>query len=179
MASTWNHVEWLERLSASAEAEVADAFYAKTAQAEAARVSETAAAVKLQSVWRGRMTRVLIAYWAEHALVIERVSRGHLGRQRARGERIERDLLRQRAFFNAFATAIQLRFRGFHSRKYLHNFYARKAYVTAVVQKGDEVRARLQQRLEEQVPRHHGLPMPCTPHALHPSCPTFAPHVLI
>jgi len=145
------HLDWFERLSSTAVAEVEAAFYAKTAQAEAARLSETAAAVKLQATWRGRTTRILHAYWTEHSLLVERVSRGHLGRQKARRARIERDLLRQRAYFDVFATQIQLRFRGFHSRKYLHNFYARKAYVTAVVQKGDEVRSRLQQRLEEQV----------------------------
>jgi len=142
---------WLASLRANASQEVEAAFYSHTAAAEAARGAETAAAVRLQSAWRARTTRVLIAFWAEHALLMERVSRGHLGRQLARRKRIERDLLRQRAFFDAYATAIQLRFRGFHSRKYLHNFYARKAYVTAVVQKGDEVRTRLQQRLEQQV----------------------------
>ena len=96
--------------------------------------------------------------------MVERVSRGHLGRQEMRRKRIARNLLRQRAFFDAYATAIQLRFRGFHSRKFLHNFYARKAYVTAVVQKGEEVRARLQQRLEQQVsPRTMPRPAPAPP----------------
>jgi len=151
MQSSTVDLDWLDRLQASAAAQVEEAFYAKTAHAETARVLETAAAVKLQAQWRGRTARVLLAYWGEHALLVERISRGHLGRQEARRERIRRDLQRQKAYFDAFATAIQLRFRGFHSRKYLHNFYARKAYVTAVVQKGDEVRARLQQRLEEQV----------------------------
>ena len=84
------------------------------------------------------------------------MTRGHLGRQVTRRKRIERDLIRQRAFFDSYATCIQLRFRGFHSRKFLHNFYARKAYVTAVVQKGDEVRSRLAQRLEQQVAEKTG-----------------------
>lgn len=142
---------WLEGMRVNAAAEVEAAFYEKTAAAEAARERETAASVRLQSAWRARTTRVLIAYWTEHALEVERVTRGHLGRQVTRRLRIERDLLRQRAFFDAYATCIQLRFRGFHSRKFLHNFYARKAYVTAVVQKGDEVRSRLAQKLEQQV----------------------------
>ena len=167
-------VSWLQGLQERAFSEVETQFYAQTAAAEAARPAETKACVKLQSTWRGRTTRMLIAYWAEHALVCERVSRGHLGRQVARRHRIARDLLRQRAFFDAFATAIQQRFRGYHSRKYLHNFYARKAYVTAVVQKGDEVRARLQQRLEQQVRSsasnsEPSAPPPCSaPHSVLP-----------
>jgi len=136
---------------AAAAAEIEAMFYARTVEAEVARPAETRATVRLQSAWRGRTTRILIAYWAEHAAFIERVARGHLGRQVARRRFNQLELVRQRTFFDAFATAIQLRFRGYHSRKYLHNFYARKAYVTAVVQKGDAVRAQLQQRLEQQV----------------------------
>ena len=102
-------VSWLQSLQERAFSEVETQFYAQTAAAEAARPAETKACVKLQSTWRGRTTRMLIAYWAEHALVCERVSRGHLGRQVARRHRIARDLLRQRAFFDAFATAIQQR----------------------------------------------------------------------
>lgn len=157
MASPWS-LTWLEQLKVGAGAEVEADFYAATAAAEAARDSETTAARRLQACWRGRTTRLLLAFWAEHALKVERVTRGHLGRQTARRLRIERDLIRQRAFFDAYATAIQLRFRGFHSRKFLHNFYARKAYVTAVVQKGEEVRTRLQQRLEQQARRRPAPP---------------------
>ena len=62
---------WFQGLQTSAIAEVEAAFYAKTAAAEAARPAETAAAVRLQSAWRGRTTRVLIAFWAEHALLME------------------------------------------------------------------------------------------------------------
>ena len=160
-------LQWYASLCELAEGEVEDAFYAKTRAAEESREDETGAAVRLQATWRGRTTRILIAYWAEHALLVERVSRGHLGRQEMRRKRIARNLLRQRAFFDAYATAIQLRFRGFHSRKFLHNFYARKAYVTAVVQKGEEVRARLQQRLEQQVsPARCHAPPPLRPNAL-------------
>ena len=97
------------------------------------------------------MTRVLIAFWDYHGLIVERIVRGHLGRQKARRMRIARDSFLQRTYFDIYATTIQLRFRGFHSRKYLHNFHARKAYVDAVVHKGDAVRAQLQVQLEQQV----------------------------
>ena len=79
--------------------EVTAAFYAKTAAAEAARDAETKACVRLQSAWRGRTTRVLLAFWSLNGLNIERVTRGHLGRQTARRAMIDRDLRRQCAFF--------------------------------------------------------------------------------
>lgn len=66
----------------------------------------------------------------------------------------EVDEQRQRAFFEAHATIIQMRFRAFYSRKYVHNFYARKAYVTSVLQKGDTLRNDMQQHFENQVTEH-------------------------
>jgi len=138
-------------MHASVASEVEAAFYERTQAAEAARPSEETACTRLQSAWRGRTTRVLIAYWAHHGLIVERITRGHLGRQCARRLRIVRDTKRQRDYFDAFAATIQLRFRGFHSRKYLHNFYARKAYIDAVLHKGDAIRTQLQHRLDEQV----------------------------
>ena len=55
---------WYRALRVSGPAEIEAAFYAQTAAAEAARPAEIAAAVKLQSCWRGRMTRALVAWWA-------------------------------------------------------------------------------------------------------------------
>ena len=142
---------WLRSMHTSVASEVEAAFYERTQAAEAARPSEETACTRLQSAWRGRTTRVLIAYWAHHGLIVERITRGHLGRQCARRLRIVRDTKRQRDYFDAFAAPMQLRFRGFHSRKYLHNFYARKAYIDAVLHKGDAIRTQLQHRLDEQV----------------------------
>ena len=142
---------WLRGLRESAPAEIDAAFYAATQAAETARPSEEAACRRLQAAWRGRTARVLVTYWAHHGLIVERITRGHLGRQQARLARIARDVRLQREFFDAFATTIQLRFRAFHSRKYLHNFYARRAYVDAVVHKGEALKAQLQQHLESQV----------------------------
>jgi hypothetical protein len=95
--------------------------------------------------------RLEVAEWNAMALVIERCTRGHLGRQQARRLRIERDTKRQRSFFDALATTVQKRFRAYHARKYRHNFYARQAYVASVLRKGDMVREDLRSRMDEQV----------------------------
>jgi len=140
----------LLELRGRALAEVEAAFFELTQQAEAAREAETAASVRIEKSWRGYKTRVVITSWNVHALVMNRVTRGYLSRQRAARMRIARDTERQRAFFDAHASAIQLRFRGFHSRKYVHNFYARKSYVMAVVHKGEAMRRDMQASLEQQ-----------------------------
>ena len=119
--------------------------------AEALRDRETRKAVRLQSAHRGRALRLEVAEWNAMALVIERCTRGHLGRQQARRLRIERDTRRQRSFFDALATTVQKRFRAYHARKYRHNFYARQAYVASVLRKGDMVREDLRSRMDEQV----------------------------
>ena len=126
-------------------------FYERSKVAELLRERETRQAVRLQSVHRGRQVRLMVAEWNALALLIERCARGHLGRQRARRLRIERDTRWQRAIFDAVATTVQKRFRAFHTRKYRHNFYARKAYVASVLRKGDVVRSDLQQQMEAMV----------------------------
>lgn len=138
-------------LRAVAPPELEASFFELVAAAEAARPVESAAATRLQKAWRGRAVRGVLAFHGASALFVGRCVRGYIGRLRASERRRARDLERQRAFFDAFATAIQLRYRGFASRKYKHNFFARKAYVAAVLHKGEAVRRELQGRLEAQV----------------------------
>ena len=121
-------------------------FYERSKVAEALRDRETRKAVRLQSAHRGRAVRLEVEEWNAMALVIERCTRGHLGRQQARRLRIGRDTRRQRSFFDALATTVQKRFRAYHARKYRHNFYARQAYVASVRPKGPQPRASLPQR---------------------------------
>lgn len=130
---------------------MAELFYEKTLLAESLREQETHSAVRIESVHRGRKVRLTIASDSRDALFIERCTRGHLGRQRARRLRIERDTRWQLALFNSMATTVQKRFRAYHTRKYRHNFYARKAYVASVVQRGEAVRYELQRNMDEQV----------------------------
>lgn len=135
-------------------AEIDASFFEMTTAAEAARDREAAASIKLQKVWRGQLLRWNLKYWNWHASIVGRCARGYLARLQALRKQIKRDQDRQRDFFEAYATVIQLRFRGFHSRKYVHNFYARRAYVAAVLHKGEMIRQDLQKRLDDQVSQH-------------------------
>ena len=51
-------------------------------------------------------------------------------------------------YFDAHATCIQRHFRGFWSRKYVHSFYARQAYLAAVARTNAEIKALCQQEYE-------------------------------
>lgn len=55
----------------------------------------------------------------------------------------------QSYLYHHLACAIQRYFRGYYSRKYKHDFNARKRYLQRVVEKGNTLRARMQQYYEE------------------------------
>ena len=59
-------------------------------------------------------------------------------------------------YFDARATCIQRHFRGFWSRKYVHSFYKRQAYLAAVARKNAEIKALCQQEYESAL-RWDGL----------------------
>jgi hypothetical protein len=60
------------------------------------------------------------------------------------------------AYFCAAATAIQRRWRGYWSRKHIHSFAARKAYLSAVAQQNAAVRLEMATALEAELLRRAG-----------------------
>jgi IQ calmodulin-binding motif len=116
---------------------------------------ECGAAIRIQAATRGFLTRLRIAELHYYATEIQRLARGHLARRIAR-QRLEhraRDSLQ--AFKSGCARSIQRIYRGFRSRKYLHDYYARKRYVAFVAAKGEEIRQASQAALEEQLQVSH------------------------
>jgi len=107
--------------------------------------------VRIQASWRAHITRLLLAEWNGNALHVQRVYRGHVGRVLVSAARRERRIYWQRVYFSHCATSIQKWFRAYHSRRYKHNYYARKAYIAAVVGKSDSLRRELEQHLQAQV----------------------------
>jgi hypothetical protein len=64
-------------------------------------------------------------------------------------------LNRENAFnqliFEYSAREIQRVYRGYFSRKYRHDFYARKAYIQQVLMQGEQLRGECQRNMEEQI----------------------------
>ncbi|EFJ11762.1 hypothetical protein SELMODRAFT_6054, partial [Selaginella moellendorffii] len=81
--------------------------------------------------------------WNCAATHIQRVYRGHLGRERHHSITRARDTALRMAYFNHKATLIQKRFRGYYSRKYVHSFYARKEFLLDVMAKATDVKQHL------------------------------------
>ena len=73
------------------------------------------------------------------ATEIKRVVRGHWGRCEFRIRRQDRWESRQRSLYNYFIIQIQKCYRGFHSRKYRQNHFARRAYFKQIAEKNEEV----------------------------------------
>ena len=125
--------------------------------AEASRVAEMQAVVRIQSVWRGFVWRKELKRRILAALMVQKWFKGYKDRINLVQRKRDRDRSERLAFFNAVATSVQRRFRGFWSRKHLHNFYARKAYLVQVMAATERAKADMEEdgrmQMEEEVKR--------------------------
>lgn len=128
---------------------IATAFFDCMHKAENDRGQEYKATLALQSSARRLLHRKKFAFWRARAITLERVYRGHLGRNTYEETQQDRDDRTRRAFWNSSATLVQKLWRGFYSRKHVHNFYLRKAYLDSVAQAGEHRRAELDDHFEK------------------------------
>lgn len=90
-------------------------------------------------------------------IVIARVYRGHLARRRCCRLREHDQLLKRECIFHYYALVIQKSLRGMHSRRTKLDFRIRKAYVTEIATKGEEMRRLLAENLrQQQLVSYHG-----------------------
>lgn len=87
------------------------------------------------------------------ATEIERVFRGHMGRNARRERQAQHAYRRDMALWNYFAVQVQKSFRGYYSRKYRKDLAKRRRYLRGVEAVGDEVREKTKEfaRLQEEV----------------------------
>eukprot|EP00899_Mesostigma_viride_P021904 jgi/Mesvir1/29715/Mv00948-RA.1 len=128
-----------------------DMYFERTRVAEECRQRETAAAIRIQSVWRGVMVREELRRLHRTATLIQRMYRGHLGRDRADVARREYNRRMRTQYFNHAAGTIQRWYRGYHSRKFKHSFLARKAYIQSVLAKTDVLKSEMEAKYQAQV----------------------------
>ena len=77
-------------------------------------------------------------------LKMQRIWRGFIGRCQFNMSKEDENQVKQNKFFNEQAKIIQKYYRGYYSRKYEHDFYARKSYLQHVESKNEEVRQQLE-----------------------------------
>jgi len=124
--------------------------YKRQQEAELFREKEFRAALRVQAWWRGARLRQYMKYLHQSSTVIQAAYRGHLARRRfARIVSEQVNCMKQR-HYDVMATKIQTRWRGYYTRKYKHDYYARKAYLRAVQQRNYDVRHALDQYAESQ-----------------------------
>jgi len=120
--------------------------------AEVNKDVEMRAAITIQGIRRGLVTRRRIKSWLKSCIALQRIWRAYLARQTACHMSMLRDKKRALAMWTREATIIQKTFRGFYSRRYAHSYYERQAYLESVKQKDEAVRE-LSDALADQV--HH------------------------
>lgn len=129
---------------------VMDKLHALQKDAEDNAELESQSANKIQQCFRGQSIRGMITAQRLAAQAIGRIFRGHMGRKRSNGEKQTKIRHERMAVFHYHSLLVQKRFRGFYSRRYYHDFFARKAYIQSVVVKSDALRVQLEKQLEEQ-----------------------------
>ena len=112
---------------------------------------EHTASVTLQRSFRGFRVRQHLSEFDYYAREIQRVYRGHLGRKRVRRALDAREITAVLAVHHYAATRIQSVFKGSYSRKYIHDFYARKKYVEEVVARGEMLRGELEAKFAREL----------------------------
>jgi len=132
-------------------AEIEAEYFERYGLAAQRQATEEAAALFLQSRWRGFIVRSGLRELSATALYCQRVWRGYLGRQRFREQLEQHNKRLREAYFAYMATSIQRVWRGYLSRKHVHSFYARKAYLAHVAAKNAETRAMLEEEYHRAV----------------------------
>ena len=112
-------------------------------KAASVNMAEHFAAIRIQSSVRQKMGRISHARSRRAQLSLSRTYRGHRGRLEYVDHQEMKFALLRREFWNGTATCIQKIFRGYYSRKNVHNFYLRKSYIQTIANKGEEVRQEL------------------------------------
>eukprot|EP00929_Paragymnodinium_shiwhaense_P113907 TRINITY_DN82211_c0_g1_i1.p1 TRINITY_DN82211_c0_g1~~TRINITY_DN82211_c0_g1_i1.p1 ORF type:complete len:391 (+),score=65.24 TRINITY_DN82211_c0_g1_i1:170-1342(+) len=118
-------------------------YFQKTQDASDRLAEEMKAVIKLQSFWRACKDRQKWHATQAATMLVQRVSRGWLARCRTTMRRRERIRRQNMLFFNHCAAVIQKFFRGWWSRRHLHNYYGRKGYLQKVAKRGDWTRTHL------------------------------------
>lgn len=111
---------------------------------------ERGSALRIQQVFRGQKIRSYITAQRLAACCVQRIFRGHMGRRTSSKENRGKTRRERMAVFHYHALLVQKYFRGFYSRRYYHDFFARKAYIQSVVVKSNALREKLAVQLEQQ-----------------------------
>jgi hypothetical protein len=122
---------------------IMDEWFKFADEAASANMAEHFASIRIQSSVRQKNCRVEHSRNRRAQISLSRTYRGHRGRLEYVATQ-ENDFARlRREFWDNTAMMIQKIFRGYFSRKNVHNFYLRKSYLETIANKGEGVRREL------------------------------------
>lgn len=130
-------------------------FFKLTQSANAEFKRESAAAVKIQSCFRGFVVATKFKEVLRAARLIQRLGRGYLGRMYNKQVKVMRVKAANLHFFHHCASIIQKFWRGFWSRRKLLDFYKRRSYLDEVVAKGSRTVECLHQKFKAELEKKH------------------------
>ena len=104
---------------------------------------ERQAAVDIERVHRGAMVRAWKSSMVAASIQVQRVFRGHLGRTKSARALAGAKRDARMGFFHYQASQVQKFFRGYYSRRYYHDFFARKNYIQEVIVKSNKLKVEL------------------------------------
>jgi len=116
--------------------EIAREHFAMAQAASDNMPTEVKAIIRCQSTFRGSKVRKKWRAVLESAHLIQRVTRGWSARQQTRKMKSAREQRLNALFFHHCGAVIQKYFRGWWSRRHLHDYYGRKGYLEKVEKRG-------------------------------------------
>lgn len=100
---------------------------------------ENFCAEKVQCVFRMFRERRTYKRTLRAILSVQRIFRAYVARNRVKRLQEKDELTYVESCFHYYASRIQAVFRGYYSRKYVDDYYARRAYIFSVAARSDEV----------------------------------------
>ena len=116
------------------------------ALADASYDLERRSCVEIQSAWRACVVRASTSRVVDATKAIQRIQRGVMARGRAAREVDAKAARREAVMQSLWASEIQRTFRGYYSRRYIHDVAARRAYIQQVISQGEQLRRDVEQR---------------------------------
>mmetsp|Transcript_9926 Transcript_9926/g.11497 ORF Transcript_9926/g.11497 Transcript_9926/m.11497 type:complete len:326 (-) Transcript_9926:1133-2110(-) len=155
----------LAKLKTSHEHTVNDEFFRLYADAGDKQEKEGASVLAIQCAWRGFVVRRNLLKIMLAVGCLQSHYRGHLGRKRWATKQREVAKEERNKFFAIAAVQIQRQWRGFASRKRVHSFAARKAFLKNVLLTNDTLKQKMQENFQKQLDEAEKLQIEHVHHA--------------
>jgi len=130
---------------------VTDELVTLLKDASDAAALEYDSAMRIQRLFRGQFIRAWVEEMRVASIGIERVYRGHAARLIADAAAKDSTLFEEAAIFHYHCIMVQRAFRGYYSRRYYHDYSARKKYIDSIKSKNEDRRATLSAHREALV----------------------------